>query len=207
MHPVKLLENTAGRAVHAVRHPIASAAYAAGVVRGIAGVGARVVTGHHDHTEPTSRPTSGPTSRPTSRNAPHAAEPAQPTPKPTAPPTAQPTAPPTATEPDDVPAPEPTPLHESFATEPTATSRDSAHGRSGADADIDAWAEEAADFDDDVDIETPVGTTGAGVGSNPDTAEADLQQPGTEPLIDPGTAKAIRSEAETLQKAADPDKG
>jgi hypothetical protein len=199
MHPVKLLENTAGRAVHAVRHPIASAAYAAGVVRGIAGVGARVVTGHHDRTEPTSGPTS--------RTAPHAAEPAQPSPKPTAPPTAPRTAPPTATEPDDVRAPEPTPLHESFATEPTATSRDSAHGRSGADADIDAWAEEAADFDDDVDIETPVGTTGAGVGSNPDTAEADLQQPGTEPLIDPGTAKAIRSEAETLQKAADPDKG
>ena len=94
-------------------------------------------------------------------------------------------------------------MHESFATEPKATSRASAHGRSGADADIDEWAAEL----DDVDVETPVGTTGAGTGYNPDTAEADLQQPGTEPLLDPGTAKAIRSESQMMQKAADPDKG
>jgi hypothetical protein len=178
MHPVKLLEHTAGRAAQAVRHPIGSAAYAVGVVRGIARVGARVVSGHGDSAparEAVQR--QGPTQRPA----------------------------PTAV-PDDVPAPEPTPLHESFATEPTATSRDAAHGRSGADADIDAWAEDAADFGDDVDIETPVGTTGADVGSNPATAEADLQQPGTEPLLDPATAKAIRSEAATMQKAADPHK-
>lgn len=56
------------------------------------------------------------------------------------------------------------------------------------------------------DVETPVGTTGADVATNPSTAETDLQQPGTEPLVDPGTAKAVASEAATLQKAADPDK-
>jgi hypothetical protein len=94
-------------------------------------------------------------------------------------------------------------LRESFATEPKATSRASEHGRSGNDAGIDEWAAEV----DDVDIETPVGTTGADVGHNPDTAEADLQQPGTEPLLDPATAKSVRSEAAMMQKAADPDKG
>ena len=54
---------------------------------------------------------------------------------------------------------------------------------------------------------TPVGTTAADVATNPDTTETDLQQPGTEPLMDPATTKAVASEAETLQKAADPDKG
>jgi hypothetical protein len=58
----------------------------------------------------------------------------------------------------------------------------------------------------EVDVETPVGTTGADAGHNPDTAEADLQQPGTEPLFDPGTAKSVRKEAAMMQRAADPDK-
>ncbi len=91
---------------------------------------------------------------------------------------------------------------EAFATEPTAVSRDSAHGRAD-DARIDEWYAEhdAAD----VDVETPVGTTAADVGYNPDTGETDLQQPDTEPLLDPGTAKAIRSEAETMRRAADPE--
>ena len=55
-------------------------------------------------------------------------------------------------------------------------------------------------------VTTPVGTTAAAQATNPDTAEHDLQQPGTEPIVDSGTAKAIRSEAETLQRAADTDK-
>jgi len=57
------------------------------------------------------------------------------------------------------------------------------------------------------DVTTPVGTTGAGTAYNPDTAETDLQQPGTEPLMDPATTKAVASEAATLSRAADPDKG
>jgi hypothetical protein len=53
-------------------------------------------------------------------------------------------------------------------------------------------------------VTTPVGTTGADGSALPNT---DLQQPGTEPLMDPATVKAARSEAETMQRAADPDKG
>lgn len=57
------------------------------------------------------------------------------------------------------------------------------------------------------EVTTPVGTTGADVATNPDTTETDLQQPGTEPLMDPSTTKAVASEMKTMRKAADPDKG
>jgi hypothetical protein len=57
------------------------------------------------------------------------------------------------------------------------------------------------------DVTTPVGTASAGPAYNPDTTESDLQQPGTEPLMDPATTKAVASEAATLSRAADPDKG
>ncbi len=57
------------------------------------------------------------------------------------------------------------------------------------------------------DVTTPAGTTAADVGTNPDTTDTGLEQPGTEPLVDPATVKAVASEAETLQKGADPDKG
>lgn len=56
---------------------------------------------------------------------------------------------------------------------------------------------------EDVDVTTPVGTTGAGVGFNPSTAEADLQQPGTEQIMEPSTTKRVKSETETLRKAAE----
>ena len=56
----------------------------------------------------------------------------------------------------------------------------------------------------DVDIETPVATTGADVAYNPDTAEADLQQPQTPEVLDPTVVNAIESESEILRKAADP---
>ena len=54
---------------------------------------------------------------------------------------------------------------------------------------------------------TPVGTRGADVARNPDTTSEDLQQPGTPPLMDPGTVHAVQAEAKTLSRAADPDKG
>lgn len=57
------------------------------------------------------------------------------------------------------------------------------------------------------DVGTPAGTPGASKGFNPDTADTDLQQPGTEPLMDPATVKAAKSAMDTAQKAADPDKG
>jgi hypothetical protein len=61
----------------------------------------------------------------------------------------------------------------------------------------------------DVDVITPVGTTGAAPGYNPDTAEADLQQPGTEELMEPSTTKKVKAETDFLRKAAErnPDSG
>ena len=53
---------------------------------------------------------------------------------------------------------------------------------------------------------TSVGTRGAGVGTNPSTGEANLQQPGTEPLMDPATTKAVKAEQATLSSAADTNK-
>jgi hypothetical protein len=96
------------------------------------------------------------------------------------------------------------------STEPRGASRDEEHGDAALQrAEAAEIMEEIAEASNlgNIDIETPVGTTGADVGNNPDTAEADLQQPGTEPLLDPSLTKAIKSEQETLRHAADTDKG
>jgi hypothetical protein len=194
MEPVKLLERAATTAVHAVRHPISSAAYAAGIARGLAGAAVHGVRAHGAGSDSSStRPV--PAQRPPESAAPEAPRKPQRVPKPVPSPDAF----------DDMVVIEPEPEHESFATEPKAVSRESAHGGRATDAEIDAWIDEAV-RGADVDVETPVGTTGADVGHNPNTGEADLQQPDTEPLLDPATAKAIRSEAAIMQKAADPEK-
>jgi hypothetical protein len=57
--------------------------------------------------------------------------------------------------------------------------------------------------DDTEGVTTPAGTQGAAPGNNPDTAEADLNQPGTEEILDESTAKAIASETAALRKAAE----
>jgi hypothetical protein len=57
--------------------------------------------------------------------------------------------------------------------------------------------------DDGTDVRTPSGIPAADSAHNPDTADVALTQPGTEPLVDPGAAKATRSETETLRKAAE----
>ena len=57
------------------------------------------------------------------------------------------------------------------------------------------------------DITTPSGIPAAGKGFNPDTTDTDLHQPGTEPLMDPSTVKAVASESAMLRRAADTDKG
>lgn len=91
------------------------------------------------------------------------------------------------------------------ATEPKATTRDEEHGDAALQrAEAEEIAEELAEAfpAGEVEIETPVGTTGADVGHNPDTAEADLQQPGTPPLVDDATVKAVKSETKTGRKAA-----
>jgi hypothetical protein len=53
------------------------------------------------------------------------------------------------------------------------------------------------------DVTTPVGTSAAGQGSNPDTTEQDLNQPGTEGILDESTVKAVASETAALRKAAE----
>jgi hypothetical protein len=196
MHPVKLLERAATTAAHTVRHPISSAAYAAGIARGLAGAAIHGVGGlrgssSSDRSVPEPRQ---PQTAPHTTATPGPRKPER-VPKPVPPPDAF----------DDMVVIEPESAPESFATEPKAVSRESARGGPSNDAELDGWAAEVAD-EPDIDIETPVGTTGVGAGFNPDTAEADLQQPGTEPLLDPATAKAIRSEAAVMQKAADPQK-
>jgi hypothetical protein len=194
MNPVKLLERAAGTAVHVVRHPIASASFAAGIARGLASAAVHgvTVTGHDPEAGTLPEESTGDLTGPSGDAG--VPEP-QRVPKPMPPPHAA----------EDQVVIEPKPAGESFATEPKAVSRDSAHGGSANDAEIDAWVDEATARQDDVDIETPVGTTGAGVGHNPDTAEADLQQPGTEPLFDPGTVKALRSESEMMRRGAERD--
>jgi hypothetical protein len=97
------------------------------------------------------------------------------------------------------------PAYGGHATEPKATTRDEEHGDAALQrAEAEEIAEETAEAfpAGEVGIETPVGTTGADVGRNPDTAEADLQQPGTAPLVDDATVKAVKSEAKTGRKAA-----
>jgi hypothetical protein len=95
--------------------------------------------------------------------------------------------------------------HAGRAGEPRGASRDEEHGDAALQrAEVDEIAEETAEGlpGGDVDVTTPVGTTGAGVGFNPDTAEADLQQPQTQPLVDPALTKTVRSAQRTGKKAS-----
>jgi hypothetical protein len=95
--------------------------------------------------------------------------------------------------------------HAGRAGEPRAASRDEEHGEAAlqrAEADEIALETEEALPGGDVDVTTPVGTTGAGAGFNPDTAEADLQQPQTEPLVDPALTKTVKSTQRTAKKAS-----
>ena len=57
--------------------------------------------------------------------------------------------------------------------------------------------------DEGAEVTTPAGTTAASEGTNPDTGQTDLTQPGTPPLLDPGTTHAVESEAEQLRQAAE----
>lgn len=164
----------------AARHPIATGSYALGLTRGIA----RAVVGA---LQDTAGPTHASSVVPTPEQPTTAEAPAE--------------APPDLDEVADVESswrPDP-----GAATEPKAASRQSAHG--GPVAPVEA--EELDEPDIDADVITPAGTTGVAPGENPDTGTTDLQQPGTEPLMDPSTTKAVRSEAETLRKAAEQDKG
>lgn len=213
----KLIGDLTSRAVsgvvHGARHPIGTASYGIGFAKGVAEVGisvARTLAGGRQHgTSPVTGDVTDPVPMP------------EPTPPPAPAPTPTPAPAPTP-GPEPVPPPEPTPQPspldagedvtgaesaeeslDAMETEPQAASRAGAHGGSDPEGRDPTWGDEVTD---DVEVETPVGTTGAGEGYNPDTGETDLQQPGTEPLMDPSTTKSVKSEADTLRKAAQQDK-
>ena len=95
------------------------------------------------------------------------------------------------------------------ATKKVATKKTTAKKAAKKAPATQAAAKTAADLAavDDSSVETPVGTTGADPATNPDTTESDLQQVGTEPLVDPSLTKAIKAEADIGARAADLDKG
>jgi hypothetical protein len=62
----------------------------------------------------------------------------------------------------------------------------------------------AADGEDE---SVPSGAPSADGASGSETGETTPSELDVEPLLDPSTAKAIRSETEVMQKASDPDKG
>ena len=80
---------------------------------------------------------------------------------------------------------------EPSTTEPKAASRDAAHHGRGSEP-SDDWHDELED--------------GPDVGINPATGQPNTRQGDDAPLIDPSVAKAVRSEAETMQKASDPER-
>lgn len=57
------------------------------------------------------------------------------------------------------------------------------------------------------EVLTASGIPAADVGVNPATGEPNDYDTEPEPLLDPGTAKSVRSESDVLGKAADADKG
>ena len=211
---VRAVSGAVSGVVHSARHPIGTASYGVGLAKGVAEVGvsvARTLVGGRQHgTSSVTGDVTDPVPMP------------EPVPPPAPAPTPTP-APAPAPGPAPVPAPEPTqpppPLDagadvhgaesaeewlDSMETEPQAASRAGAHGGPDPEERLANWGDELTD---DVEVETPVGTTGADPAVNPDTTESDLQQVGTEPLMDPSLTKAIKSEAETGARAADVDKG
>jgi hypothetical protein len=220
-----LAHGAVATAVSVARHPIGSTAHAAGLVKGAAGAGIDFLWGTVSGTSPTPSSDTPPDEAPaqpldTEDDAPSAQEveapetvqheaaeneapedPRDELPGPDLaafePPRPEDLPEPIVIEADDAPG-------EAFHTEPKAATRDSARGGPPGDhEEVEGYVEEIPT--DDIDIETPVGTTGADVGFNPDTAEADLQQPQTPEILDPGVVSAIESESEILRKAAERD--
>ena len=217
----KLIGGLTSRAFSAARHPIGTASYGVGVAQGVVKVGvtlarslveqgrgaattaaSEAVTDPVPMPEPTPAPSPGPQPTPTPESGP--TTPPMPGPEPQPSPTSSAVADRAVDAGEDVTGAEA--AEESLAameTEPQSASRQGAHGGPDPEEQLANWGDELTD---DVEVETPVGTTGAGEGYNPDTGETDLQQPGTEPLMDPSLTKSVKSEAETLRKAAEPEK-
>ncbi|SFC49595.1 hypothetical protein SAMN04487968_10768 [Nocardioides terrae] len=189
VHPVKtplgIVRGATSVSLNAVRHPLRTAGGVLTLGRGMVGA---VVTGHgHD------RPLLDPDRA--------VAEPTgdEPTLKRHGDPVTQSTPAPESSDESSDQTPEPGPVHDPVFTEPSSVTGP------GDDEELTSYV--GGPEDEDVEVVTPVGTTGAGPGVNPDTTESDLQQPGTEPLMDPSTTKRIKRETDVLRKASDPKKG
>ncbi|MFL6157874.1 MAG: hypothetical protein ACJ72D_17410 [Marmoricola sp.] len=167
--------------VDAAKHPLRTAAWSFGVLRGLAASVIRVASGQRGPVIPGHLP--GPVAAPVEEDVKHEDVSRYdlidaPAPHP-------------AAVVEAAPERAPEPPHESFANEPKAVTRDSAHGRAGADAEIDDWYGETDEEDSE----------GEGF-----VLEA-LAAGDTGDPVATGDLKAILSESETLRRAAELDKG
>jgi hypothetical protein len=181
--------NLISKATSAIIHPVRTATSLAGQTVGVAAAGARTTMRIIDRAAGQVRrdsPDVWSNTDPAARTATHGATETSATPEPT------------LVEPAARKAPaRKTPPEKGARTAPSARAATVAP----------ALSETASEATGEDDVRTPSGIPAADVGYNPDTAETDLHQPGTEPLMDPSTVKSIKSEAEVMQRAADPDKG
>jgi ribonuclease E len=219
---LKWVKSLTGTAVSAAKHPVSTAGHVAGHAKTVATTGTTVAARLVPHpgkkgeapspAAPAEAPEKSPVADEPTRSSAPADEkvevvegPVEVTPEVVLKEPAPPQEPPVDIVEQVLAAEDQEPKYGGHATEPKATTRDEEHGEAGLQrAEAEEIAEEIAEAfpAGAVGIETPVGTTGADVGHNPDTAEADLQQPGTEPLVGDATVKAVASELEVAQAAA-----
>jgi hypothetical protein len=182
--------NPISKVTSAVAHPIQTATTVASHALGVAASGARTTMRIIDRAAGQGRAGSpGPTWSPTPEATPPPAPPASPAP---------------ATKgPAKKAATKKAPAKKSPARKTAAKKAPSARAATAGPA-LSRTERESVEADD---LRTPSGIPAADEAHNPDTAETDLHQPGTEPLMDPATVKAAKSEAEVMQRAAEVDKG
>jgi hypothetical protein len=172
----KLATGVVGKAAHAVTHPRQTVTTVTGHARGLAAT----VTGGERSQSPADAPDQATSPQSTGSTGSVETD-AGPTVVPSPPRNVEPAEPIEPAEPV-----------EPSTTEPKAASRQAAHQGRG-DEPTDDWHDELEDTDDE-DLDPVTGQP-----YTPPAAE-------DEPLLDPSVAKAIRSESETLSRAAEPDK-
>lgn len=163
-----LITRVTGTIRQSVQHPVRTASYGIGLARGVAAALLRAASGGRDEEQPEPR-----SARPSPPDRPTPAQASDPGPSRVAVEEFPPAAPQRA----------PGEVGESFATEPHAVSRASAHGGGGDDAEIDDWYGET-EAEDDVP------------GSVIEALEFG------DGLAEEADEKAILSDAETLRRAA-----
>lgn len=183
-----LLAHGAGAAVGALTHPRRTATRAAGLAHDAVGLGFGLTRRAAAGVVHRAAGVAGTVVPGAAHRADHAEEPDRTT-------TPAPPSPDTEPVPEPGPEPDPEPTPPTRATDPELAADESARPVSESGMAL-------TDDYDDYDVMTPAGIPSADVARNPDTAETDLHQPETEPLMDPATVKAVASEARTMRKAA-----